>query len=267
MYQSRHHHVWMLIRRREHFKNSDEPYALKVAGENLYVLTSSQDMRTVRENISTLSRYELTRDFIIALGLKPTVGKAIGTSSTQSDTLSLLLRSGALQNPFTQVAGNVNLEKQSRILDQPLNSLRDDFIRHIEKSMQWNCLSAKYTHFTNIDEKEISLLGWCREVMVNAVTRSYFDEALLQIEPNLSQIVFDFDNETCRSITNYPCKLENLSSAAKEKGIAAFTAYLKLPKIQRAGEAQFVRDLEEEYRQLGLDEENLAPLMMIVYWV
>lgn len=258
--------MWMLISRRKHFKNSDEPYALKVAGEKLYVLTSPRDMRTVRENTSTLSRYELTRDFIIALGLKPTVGKEICRSSTQSDTLSLLLRSGALQKPVIQVAGN-NVETQIPILDQPLNSLRDEFIWHIEQSMNWNCLSAKYTHFTNIDEKEISLLGWCRDVMVNAATRSYFDEALLQIEPNLSQIVFDFDNETCRSITKYPRKLENLSSAAKEKGIAAFTAYLKLSKLQRAGEAQFVRDLEEEYRQLGLDDENLAPLMMIVYWV
>ncbi|MCJ1269255.1 hypothetical protein MMC22_009145 [Lobaria immixta] len=252
---------------REYFKNSDEPYALNVAGEKLYVLTSPHDMRTVRENASTLSRYELTRDFIIALGLKPAVGKTIGRRSMQGDKLNLMLRSGAMRKPFFQVVKNFTLEKQNQMLEQPLNSLQDDFIRHIEKSMRWNCLSAKYTKFTSSDEKELSLVGWCRDVIVNAATRSYFDEALLQIEPSLSQIVFDLDSETCGSITKYPHKLGNFSAVAKEKGIGAFTAYLKLSKMQRAGEAQFVRDLEEEYRQLGLDEENLAALMMMVYWV
>lgn len=185
----------------------------------------------------------------------------------QGDKLNLMLRSGAMQRPFLQVVEHFTLEKQNQILEQPLNSLQDDFIRHVEKSMRWNCLSAKYTKLTGSDEKEISLLGWCRDVIVNAATRSYFDEALLQIEPNLSQIVSDLDNETCGSITKYPHKLGNFSSAAKEKGIGTFTAYLKLSKVQRAGEAQFVRDLEEEYRRLGLDEENLAALMMMVYWV
>lgn len=265
--QSRHHAVWMLMSRREYFKNSNEPYALSVAGEKLYVLTSPQDMKTVRENTSTLSRYELTRDFVIALGLKPAVGKTVCSSSMQGDKLNLMLRSGAMQKPFIQAVENFALEKQNPILEQPLNGLQEDFIQHIEKSMRWNCLSAKYTKFTSVDEKEISLFGWCREVMVNAATRSYFDEALLQIEPNLSQVVFDFDNKTCGSITKHPHKLGNFSSAAKEKAIGAFTAYLRLSKVQRAGEAHFVRDLEEEYRRLGLDEENLATLMMIVYWV
>lgn len=185
----------------------------------------------------------------------------------QGDKLNLMLRSGALRESFVPVVENLASEKQNPVLEQSLNSLHDDFVRHIDESMRWSRLSAKYTRYFNADERDISLLGWCREVMINAATRSYFDKALLQIEPNLSQIVFDFDTETCGSIAKYPHTLGNFSSAAKQKGIAAFTAYLKLSKVQRAGEAQFVRDLEEEYRRLGLDEENLASLMMIVYWV
>lgn len=223
-------------------------------------------MRTVRENVSTLSRYELTRDFIIALGLEPAVGKRICRSSMQVDNLNLLLRSGAMHSPFAQVVENFTSEKQNGTVEQTLTNLHD-FIRHIENSMRWNCLSAKYTKFTSLEEKEVSLLGWCGEVMGGAATRSYFDETLLQIEPNLSQIVFDFDKETCSSISKYPHTLRTLSSVAKEKGIRAFTAYLKLPKVQRAGEAHFIRDLEEEYRLLGLDEGSLASLMMMVYWV
>ncbi|MCJ1465970.1 hypothetical protein MMC07_004589, partial [Pseudocyphellaria aurata] len=259
--------VEILIPRREYFKHSDEPYALHVAGEKLYVLTSPQDMKAARENTSTLSQYELTRDFIIALGLNPAVGKTVCRSSMQADKLNLMLRSGAMRKSFVPVVENLASEKQNPVLEQSLNNLHDDLVRHIDESMQWNRLSAKYTRFSNADERDISLLGWCRDSMINAATRSYFDEALLQIEPNLSQIVFDFDTETCGSIAKYPHRLGNFSSAAKQKGIAAFTAYLKLSKVQRAGEAQFVRDLEEEYRRLGLDEENLASLMMIVYWV
>lgn len=219
----------------------------------------------MRENTSTLSRYELTRDLIIALGLKPAVGKTICRNSIPGDKLNLVLRSAAMQKPFLQFVDNFTLEKKDPILEQPLHTLQEAFIRRIEKSIRWDGLSAKYTKFASIDEKEVSLLGWCREVIVNASTGSYFDEALIQIEPNLSQILFDFDHETCGSI--YPHKSVTFSSATKEKGIRAFTAYLKLSKVQRAGEAQLVRDLEEEYRRLGLDEEDLAALMMIVYWV
>ena len=171
-----------------------------------------------------------------------------------------------MQSPFAQVVENFSSEKQNGTVEQFRTNLHD-FFRHIENSMRWNCFSAKYTKFTSREEKEVSLLGWCGEVMVGAATKCYFDKALLQIEPNLSQIVFDFDKEMCSSISKHPHTLGTLSSVAKEKGIRAFTAYLKLPKMQRAGDAHFIRDLEEEYRMLGLDEGNLASLMMIVYWV
>lgn len=56
--------------------------------------------------------------------------------------------------------------------------------------MQWDGLSAKYTTLVSPEEKDVSLFVWCREVTVKAATMIYFDEALLQIEPNLSEFFF-----------------------------------------------------------------------------
>lgn len=252
-----------MISRRKHFRNAREPFAVKVAGKMLYVLTSLQDARAARENTETLSQHELTRDFIIELSATASIREAVRGNSRLRNMLGMVLRPGpeSLMQPADDISDR-NLNS-----DQCMLTLRDELIRHMEKSMQWGRLSAKYTKFIDLGEKEISLLGWCEDVTINSATRSYFNKSLLQIEPNLARILSDFDTESWTFLSNHFPRRAKSTSVAKEKGIRAFAAYFKLPRIQRAGEADFVRILEDEYRRLGLNEEDMASLMMTLYWV
>lgn len=117
--------------------------------------------------------------------------------------------------------------------------------------MQREGLSAKYTTLVSLEEKDVSLFIWCREVTIKAATKNYFDEALLQIEPNLSEFFSEFEEESIKLLATSPLIPLNFEAAAKWKGIRVFKAYFNLLKAQRLGEAQFVCDLETEYRSLG----------------
>lgn len=50
------------------------------------------------------------------------------------------------------------------------------------------------------------------------------------------------------------------------KIIEALSKYYKLPKEDRSDESWFVRTLEAEQRQIGIGEEDIAAITMIVYW-
>lgn len=192
------------------------------------------------------------------MGSTPAVEHAISKGlSYPHEALDAVLLFGNAKNPRPEKPYS-NDQPNSR-------KLLNEFSQNICRLMQWERLSAKYTTLVSPEEKDVSLLIWCREVMVKAATMTYFDEALLQIEPNLSEFFSDFEEESIKFLATSPLIPRNFESAAKRKGIRIFEAYFNLPKAQRQGEAQFVCDLETEYRSLGFNEEDLATMMWVAY--
>lgn len=198
------------------------------------------------------------------MGSTPAVEHAISKGiSYPHEALDAVLLFGNAKNPpmqRTQVP-----EKPHSNYQPSSRKLLNEFSRNVSRLMRWEGLSAKYTTLVSPEEKDVSLLIWCREVVVKAATMTYFDEALLQIEPNLSEVFSEFEEESMRFLAMSPLIPPNFESAAKRKGISIFKAYFNLPKAQRLGEAQFVCDLETEYTSLGFNEEDLATMMWVAY--
>ena len=44
------------------------------------------------------------------------------------------------------------------------------------------------------------------------------------------------------------------------------TAYFKLPKAEHLGANWFTQTLEAEQRQLGMSDDDIARLMMLIHW-
>ena len=115
--------------------------------------------------------------------------------------------------------------------------------------------------------KTVSLLGWCREVLLDAATRSFFGDRLLQIEPDLFEKYFDFDDDSWQITYKLPAVFTKRMTAAKNAGIDALTRYFRLPKEERLGEAWLVSNLEGEMRNVGIAEPDIAVFVMMIYWV
>lgn len=255
-----------LIRSSNYFNNCREPFALRIAGETLYALTSPEDVKAAQKNTDTLKQYELTRELALSMGMTPAVEHGVSKGlSYPHEALDAVLLLGNVQKPLIQ---RIQESEKPCSNYQPSNrKLLNEFSQNICQLMQWEGLSAKYTTLVSPEEKAVSLLIWCREVIVKAATMTYFDEALLQIEPSLCEVFLDFEEESIKFLATSPLDSLNFKSAAKWKGIRVFKAYFNLPKAQRLREAQFVCDLETGYRNLGFNEEDLATMMWVAYWM
>lgn len=137
-----------------------------------------------------------------------------------------------------------------------LDVLQKGFLQIINASLLWENIPENVILSSMPTEKQVSLLGCCRHVLLDAATRSFFGDRLLEIQPDLFKSFFDFDDNSWQ-----------LKNAAKKTGMDALREYFMLPKEERKGEAWLVRNLEAEMRNVGIEEPDIAAFVMMIYWV
>ena len=148
-----------------------------------------------------------------------------------------------------------------------LDILQKTFLQRIHDSFLWDNMSDKIILSSTQDTRTVSLLQWCREVLLDSATRSFFGDRLLDIEPDLFESFFDFDDNSWKLTYHLPRFLSKEMFSAKEKATDALRRYLALPREQRPGEAWLIRTLEAEMRQLGIEVPDIASFIMMIYWV
>lgn len=178
-----------------------------------------------------------------------------------------------VENPSQKCLAQLtrDFHKQQLHPGQNQRSLSEKFQGYIEESLRWDSMSTrpndKYILRSSEMSKEISLKGWCADVLLNAATRAFYGESLLQNQPDLFRDFFDFDDNSWMLMYRYPRFMATSMYQAKDAAIDALTKYFATPKGSRRGEAWFIRTLEAEQRQLGIDDRDIATLNLMVYWV
>ena len=148
-----------------------------------------------------------------------------------------------------------------------LDILQKSFLQIINKSLSWESISENVILSSTSTEKTVSLLGWCRHVLLDAATRSFFGDRLLDIQPDLFKSFFDFDDNSWQLTYKLPGFLCKDMNKAKKTGINALEEYFMLPREERKGEAWLVRNLEAEMRNVDIKEADIASFVMMIYWV
>ena len=148
-----------------------------------------------------------------------------------------------------------------------LADLQRGFLHKIEASISWEQMPQSIVTSFSDGVRRVSLLRWCRQVLLESATRSFFGDRLLEIEPQLLQSFFDFDDNSWQLTYQLPWFLCMKMRAAKQVGIDALTKYFAMPRDQRIGEAWLVRSLESEMRNAGIGDKDIAAFVFMVYWV
>ena len=93
-----------------------------------------------------------------------------------------------------------------------------------------------------------------------------FAQILFAIDPNITKNMPKFTDELWKLM--YPSKFIDSQSVAaiRAQYTRAFLIYQRLPKDLRRGEAWVVSTLIDQYRELGIDEEDSAAMLVMVYW-
>lgn len=157
--------------------------------------------------------------------------------------------------------------QQQLLPGKELDRLQKVFMSNIHESLHWHRISSKITLVSSSQSKTVSLLGWCRDVLLDSSTQAFFGDRLLQISPDLFESFYDFDASSWKLHYGYPKFLSADLYAAKDKIVKALTAYFRLPKAERPGAAFVINRLEDEIRQLDIGDEDIAALTMPLFWV
>lgn len=157
--------------------------------------------------------------------------------------------------------------RQQLLPGKELEALSGAIVEKIHQSLHWHTMSEKVVMSFSENTRRVSLLSWCREVLLDAATRSFFGERLTQIDPDMYKSFYTFDELSWKLHFGYPKFLARRMYAAKDKILDAIDQYLRLPKSERKGECWLIDRLETEMRNLGIDNRDIAAIMMPLYWV
>ncbi|KAM0802495.1 cytochrome P450 [Usnea florida] len=247
---------------RKYLRNTREPFAITLAGEKLYVLTSPKDVGESFRRTDTLSHD----------GFVEYLMKSFGVSN---EGIEIMYRKFSVDghimlypNPHQKCLARLTVDIQKhQLLGPEMESLSDRFLQFLSASLRWEYLDQQHISEDQIPKhKTMSLYSWCLDILLKAGTNAYFGERLLEMNPGLPQSFYEFDKNSWMILYPVPKVFSKRMSLPLSKNIRSLTAYFQLPKAERLGATWFNQTLEAEQRQLGMTDDDIARLMMLVHW-
>ena len=242
-----------------YFRDSREPFALTVAGQRLYIVTSPQDVTDIYKNTKTLTFDEYVRD----------VMKSIGVSEDGISRLWKTPDNNMDHNRLHKALAHAGEDyyREQLLPGSHLDDLWERVLSLISSSIQWDKLPDASSNNTSDNMRTLSLLDWTRDVLLKAVTAGFFGDRLLELEPRLLEHFAAFDDESWKLTYKYPRSVSKNMYDAKDKMVAGVEAYFRLPKDQRSEAAWLIRKMEIETSNAGIDVHDLAAMITSLVWV
>lgn len=233
-----------------------------MAGQNLCIITSSQDVQAVYKNSLSLTFDDYIRDMMLSFDMTPLAVDKMWQNPTAKSTL---ISPNPLNKCLVQLGED--FYRQQLYPGPKLEILQRTLMGNIDQSLRWDSISNNITRSSTSNTKTLSLLRWCRDILLDSATRSFFGDGLLVVEPDLFQTFYTFDDNSWKLTYKLPRIMSQDMYRAKKKAVDALTAYFELPMEKRSGSAWIIQTLEMEMRQLGIGSSDIASLLMMTFWV
>lgn len=109
-------------------------------------------------------------------------------------------------------------------------------------------------------------MEWCSDGFTRAGQKAYFGDALARIDPTLTKTFIIFDELSWQVLYQYPSFLAGEMKNARDTITRALLNYIQLPQSQRTGDAWFAKAMENEMRALHISEQDIATMLVTIYW-
>lgn len=215
-----------------------------LAGEKLYILTSPEDVTAAYKNTTQLNFDQVVYDLSITFGV---------TNAAMDK---------AYRKPT--VDDNSDFYKQQLHPGNRFDLLQSKFWHYIDKSIRTENLSSPYVLSSTLTEKTVSLQSWCQNILLNAGTQAFFGEKILGMDPDLMQNLLGFRP---KKKLWYKCPRAKTMHAAKAKVTKTLRKWLQLPMSERSDAAWLIKTMEARQRAIGMDEQEIATILTMVYFV
>ena len=229
-------------------------------------MTSLQDVTAAYKNTASLTFDGFMRDAMVSCGLSPVAIEKMWLSPKDGFN-------APVPNPEQKSLAQLtrDLHRQQLHTGEHQIILSQKFQDFIDESLSWEVLKAtprpKYVIASGDTFAELSLKGWCGDVLLNAATRAFFGESLLEVAPDIFRDFFVFDDNSWMLLYGYPRFLAQNMYEGKDAAVAALTKYFEQSQERRQDNAFFVRTLEKGLRDLEIKERDIAKTFLMMYWV
>lgn len=139
----------------------------------------------------------------------------------------------------------------------------------INRDLSFDVLAREcsYSPSKNSTTIHLPLYQWTSDYLVRLGQYVYFGDVLNNVDPHYPTAFLEFDELIWKMLYQYPAWLSHDMTAPRDHMIASLTRYFKLPESQRREQAAWIiNSMEDEFRALGVDDENIAIMMFHLYF-
>jgi hypothetical protein len=246
-------------------------FALHLAGDTIYVVTNPNDVSAVYKNTTTLAFDAFIGDLMLQCGAtRETVQKMCeepppypsGASTTGLNPKNKSLVKLAIDFHHQQLLSGPNSHDRE---------ITEEFVRTIKELLTWDHISQQEGIFASAHSPkpsfETSLLDFCGKVLIESGARTYWGPSLWELDPNSLQSFYALDKGMWKILFQYPKMFSQEVITIRDHITDVIAKYYRLPQSSRPGAAWFTSVMEAESREAGLDAQEMAACIMIIYFV
>ena len=112
----------------------------------------------------------------------------------------------------------------------------------------------------------LPLMEWSSEFFARGGQRAYFGPQLEELDPDLPKTFVHFDELSWQILYQYPDFLASEMKSSRDKIQRVLKQYFQIPPEKRHGDAWFTKAMENEMRALGIGDDDIATMMVTIYW-
>jgi Cytochrome P450 len=259
-----------VTRARQYFGNSREPFRLYAFGVEFVFVTNPKHVSEVYKHTETLTHDIFLAELLEAFKVTHFARRQIFFEPNKDGSGLQLLGSNPASRSLARMT--VDLFHEQLRPGPRLNELTEVTRKSIDAATQWTSMSnARYViseHSSAADYfRDISLLNWCEDLLLNAANQSFFGSALHQVSPDILSDFLAFDAKSWKAMFHLPSLLSQDMIASREKLVTGIERYFQLPLCQRPGANWFIEQQEAEMRHLGISTHDLSRCIAMIFWV
>lgn len=237
----------------------------------MYFISRAEDVTEAYRNTRTLTFDEFYRQVFVSMGTsRQGVSKLFASSLKQTKGVE-----DSHQKPAAQILREMQISQL-----QPganLDALELAELAYLDRQMQPSILlksplryhtgSGVHGPFNEEEAVELPLMQWCLDIATRAAQEALFGKALDRIDPNLPQRFLEFDNLSWKMLYQFPGFMARDLLEQRDYLRGVLQTFCDLPSHERNdAQAWVINSTEEKCRSLGLPSEDIASILLILYW-
>ncbi|KAI1116626.1 cytochrome P450 [Nemania sp. NC0429] len=256
-----------------------EPFALQLLGIKIYIITAPKDITAVFSNTTSLTfdgnlkqllaNFGVTRQAFEKAWHNPQPGDWCYIPNNKLNPAQLNLIHFVEESYRKQLLPGEHMDRLSEAFINPLlDTLNMDALdfylgpTHEDVGIQ----SGLFNEPVGGPLRLTSLYSLCRVFIVEAATRSLFGQHLHDIEPDIVDLMTEFNENAWMVAFGYPKILSSAVSGVKQKVMTALAKFILLPEEKRTQEAWVVKTILAAMELVDIDIESRAAMLLMSFW-